>query len=183
MREMLFDVDVRAVLPGSPPSSTPDRVLATVLFTDLVGSTETAARLGDGRWRRVLDHHNAIVDRSLRRHRGRKVDTAGDGVFALFDGPGRAIRCARAIAGDLERIGLQVRAGVHTGEVELRGQEVSGIAVNIGARVSAMAGPGEVLVTSTVRDLMTGSGVVLESLGEHQLKGVPHPWQVLRAVA
>ncbi|HUF32699.1 MAG TPA: adenylate/guanylate cyclase domain-containing protein [Acidimicrobiales bacterium] len=170
---------VEAFLTGSVPSSRSERVLVTVLFTDLVGSTEVTAQLGDARWRRLRQHHDTIVARCLQRHRGRLVSTAGDGTFAVFDGPGRAIRCARSIAEELEPIGLRVRAGVHTGEVELSGDSVDGIAVNIGARVAAMAGAGQVLVTSTVRDLMSGSGLSFRSLGGHTLKGVPEPWQIL----
>jgi class 3 adenylate cyclase/pimeloyl-ACP methyl ester carboxylesterase len=150
----------------------PDRVLATVLFTDIVGSTRTAVELGDRRWRELLAGHEATVRRQLERFRGHEVDTAGDGFFATFDGPARAVRCATSIRDAVRPLGLEIRAGVHTGECELDGDKVRGIAVNTGARVSALAGPGEVLVSATVRDLVSGSGIEFEERGEHVLKGV-----------
>jgi class 3 adenylate cyclase len=160
----------------------PESVLATILFTDLVGSTAKAAELGDRRWRELLERHHASVRRELARYRGIELDTAGDGFFARFDGPARAIRCACAIRDAIGELGLEVRAGVHTGECELLDGKVAGIAVSIGARVSAQAGPGEVLVSQTVRDLVAGSGLAFADRGAAQLKGVPGEWR-LYAVA
>lgn len=160
-----------------------DRVLATVLFTDIVASTEMAARVADRAWRDVIASHHRRVRSFLARFRGREVDVAGDGFFAVFDGPARAVRCGLAICQDARALGLEVRVGVHTGEVELDGPAVRGIAVHIGARVAATAGAGEVLVSSTVRDLVAGSGLVFDSRGEHELKGVPGAWHVYAASA
>jgi class 3 adenylate cyclase len=174
--------EIREFLTGQREAPTPDRVLATVLFTDLVGSTARAAELGDRRWRDLLAQHHAAVRRELERFGGRELDTAGDGFFASFDGPARAIRCACAIVEAVRPLGLEVRAGLHTGEVELLGSKVAGIAVNIGARVAANAAPGEVLVSGTVRDLVAGSGIAFEDRGLAQLKGVPGEWR-LSAVA
>jgi class 3 adenylate cyclase len=157
-----------------------DRVLATVLFTDIVGSTERAAALGDRAWRSLVDRHHAAVRRELARHRGREIDTAGDGFFAAFDAPARAIRCAIAVRTALAALDLEVRIGLHAGECERVGSGLRGVAVNIGARVSALAAPGEILVTSTVRDLVAGSGLAFEEAGSHELKGVPEPWNVYR---
>ena len=156
-------------------------MLATVLFTDIVGSTEHAAELGDRRWRELLEAHNAAVRRDLDRYGGREVDTAGDGFLATFDGPARAIRAACAIRDRVRGLGLELRAGLHTGECELSNGKVRGIAVHTGARVAALAGPGEVLVSSTVRDLVAGSGIAFEERGEHELKGVPGRWRVYAA--
>jgi class 3 adenylate cyclase len=156
-----------------------DRVLATVLFTDIVGSTEQAASLGDRRWREVLDRFRGVVRRDLAQFRGREVNTRGDDFLATFDGPGRAVKCAEAIAASARPLGLEVRAGLHTGEVELQGDDVAGLAVHIGARVCSLAGADEVLVTSTVRDLVVGSGIEFEDRGRHELKGVPGEWQLL----
>ncbi len=156
----------------------PDTVLATVLFTDIVGSTALAAELGDRRWRELLERHNDLVRRELVRYRGREVDTAGDGFFATFDGPARAIRCACAVTGAVGELGLDVRAGLHTGECELLGEKVAGIAVAIGARVAAKAGPGEVLVSGTVKDLVAGSGIEFGDRGVAELKGVPGEWRL-----
>jgi class 3 adenylate cyclase len=153
-------------------------VLATVLFTDLVGSTERASELGDRRWRALLETHHAVVRRELQRFRGNEIDTAGDGFLATFDGPARAIRCATAIRDAVAALGLEIRAGVHTGECELHGNTVAGIAVHTGARVAALAGPGEVLVSSTVKDLVAGSGIEFEDRGVHELKGVPGDWRL-----
>jgi class 3 adenylate cyclase len=150
-------------------------VLASVLFTDIVGSTERVVELGDRRWREVLDAHGTAVRRELVRFDGREIDSAGDGVFALFQGPARAVRCGCAIRDAVRQLGLEVRAGVHTGEVELAGGRVRGIAVHTGARVAAAAGPGEVLVSSTVRDLVGGSGLRFDDRGEHVLKGIAEP--------
>jgi class 3 adenylate cyclase/pimeloyl-ACP methyl ester carboxylesterase len=159
-----------------------DRVLATVLFTDIVDSTKRASELGDNAWRQLLDAHDNIVRAQLARFRGREVKTTGDGFLATFDGPARAIRCAVAIREAVRALGLEIRAGVHTGECETRGEDVGGIAVHIGARVSAQADGGEVLVSSTVRDLVVGSGLNFEERGARELKGVPGQWQ-LYAVA
>jgi class 3 adenylate cyclase len=149
-----------------------------VLFTDIVGSTEKAAAVGDRRWREVLEAHHGAVRRELERFRGREIDTAGDGFLATFDGPARAIRCAISIGDAVESVGLAVRAGLHTGECEMRGDGVSGIAVHMGARVAALAEPGEVLVSSTVKDLVAGSGIEFEDRGVHELKGVPGEWRL-----
>ncbi|MFY9588548.1 MAG: adenylate/guanylate cyclase domain-containing protein [Actinomycetota bacterium] len=155
-----------------------DRVLATVLFTDIVGSTERASSVGDRAWRDLLDKHDSVVREELKRHRGREVKTTGDGVLATFDGPARAIRCAHAIVEALHGIGIEVRAGLHTGEIEIRGEDVGGIAVHIGQRVAGSAGPGEVLVSRTVVDLVAGSGLEFEDRGEHALKGVSGQWRL-----
>ena len=157
-----------------------DRVLATVLFSDIVGSTEQAAAMGDAAWRSLVDHHHAAVRRELARHRGREIDTAGDGFFAAFDGPARAIRCAVAIREALAELELSVRIGLHAGECERIGSGLRGLAVNIGARIGSLAQSGEVLVSSTVRDLVAGSGIVFEDAGRHHLKGVPEAWQLYR---
>jgi pimeloyl-ACP methyl ester carboxylesterase len=163
---------------GAPADVEPDRVLATVLFSDLVDSTARAAEAGDQRWRELLDAHDGAVREQLDRHRGRLVKTTGDGAFATFDGPGRAIRCAGAIREALRPLGLDVRTGIHTGEVELRGDDVGGIAVHIGARVCELAGAGEVLVSRTVVDLVVGSGIGFEARGAHELRGVPGDWEL-----
>ena len=170
--------EVEEFLTGVRRGPDPDRVLATVLFTDIVGSTETAARLGDREWHALLERHHHVVRRELARWRGREVDTAGDGFLATFDGPARAIRCAVAVSEGVRGLGVQVRAGLHTGEVEVSGEAVRGIAVHIGSRVAALAGPDEVLVSRTVADLVAGSGIALADRGEHALKGVPGTWRV-----
>jgi class 3 adenylate cyclase len=157
-----------------------DRVLGTVVFTDIVGSTQKAAELGDAGWRELLDRHHTIVRGLLARYRGREIDVAGDGFLATFDGPARAVRCARAITEAVEPLEIQIRAGVHTGEIELDGGDVRGIAVHIGSRVAALAGASEVLVSSTVKDLVAGSGLEFEDTGEHELKGVPDRWRLYR---
>ena len=158
-----------------------DRALATVLFTDIVGSTGRAAELGDRAWRELLERHHALVRGHLARFRGREIDTAGDGFFASFDGPARAIRCACALSGAVRDLGLEIRAGLHTGEVELAGDRPRGIAVHIGARVAALAAPGEVLVSSTVKDLVAGSGIEFEERGAVELAGVPGEWRLYAA--
>jgi class 3 adenylate cyclase len=163
---------------GQRPVREPDRILATVMFTDIVDSTRRAAELGDADWRRVLERHDALVRRELDRWQGREVKTTGDGFLATFDGPARAIRCGHAITEAVEPLGIRVRAGLHTGECEVRGDDVAGMAVHIGARVGSLAGPGEVLVSSTVKDLVVGSGIDFEDRGEHELKGVPGAWKV-----
>jgi class 3 adenylate cyclase len=170
--------EIEGFLTGARPVPEPDRVLATVLFTDIVGSTELAARLGDRRWRDLLDAHHAAVRSELSRFRGREVKTAGDGFLATFDGPARAARCAVSITQVVRPLGLEVRAGVHTGEVELMGDDIGGIAVHTGARVAAEAGSGEVLVSSTVKDLVAGSGIEFDDRGAHTLKGVPGEWRL-----
>lgn len=168
-------------LTGTRPAAEPDRVLATVLFTDIVGSTERAAAMGDRRWREIIDAHHTMIRRELDRYRGRELDTAGDGFLAVFDGPARGIRCAAAAVQGVRGLGLEIRAGLHTGEVEVAGTSVRGIAVHIGARVAALAGPGDVLVSSTVKDLVAGSGIEFEDRGAHALKGVPGEWRVFAA--
>ena len=170
--------EIEEFLTGARHAAEPDRILATVIFTDIVGSTEQAAELGDRRWRELLETYYSLARRQLERFRGRELDTAGDGLYAAFDGPARAIRCALAIRDGVRSIGLDVRAGVHTGECEVIGEKLGGIAVHIGARVAGMSRPGEVLVTSTVKDLVAGSGVRFEDRGMHPLKGVPGDWHV-----
>jgi class 3 adenylate cyclase/pimeloyl-ACP methyl ester carboxylesterase len=173
--------EIEEFLTGAHQAPDTDRVLATVLFTDIVGSTERAATLGDRAWRDLLEAHHAVVRRELAIHRGTEVDTAGDGFMARFDGPARAIRCALAIATAVQSLGIEIRAGVHTGECEVTVTGLAGIAVHIAARVAAGAGPGEVRVSSTVKDLVAGSGIRFVDLGAHSLKGVPGAW-VLFAV-
>jgi class 3 adenylate cyclase len=160
-----------------------DRVLATVLFTDIVNSTSVAARLGDRGWRELVERHHATVRSLLARYRGVEVDTAGDGFFATFDGPARAAKCATAIVGAMKPLGIEVRAGLHTGEVETIAGKAGGMAVVIGARVGAQARPSEVLASRTVKDLTVGSGLVFEDAGERELKGVPDRWQLYRVIA
>ncbi|MGH2580151.1 MAG: response regulator, partial [Actinomycetota bacterium] len=168
----------RGADPTLPPGSNPDRVLATVMFSDIVSSTERAAEMGDRRWRDLLDRHDALIRRALAQHGGREVKTIGDGFLAVFDAPARAIRCAVSIRDELRDEGLEVRIGLHSGEVELRGDDVGGIAVHIGSRVAESARPGDVVVSSTVRDLVTGSGIGFVERGEHSLKGVPERWRL-----
>jgi len=160
-----------------------DRILATLLFTDVVGSTRTAAVLGDRRWSEMIEAHHTRVRALLARHRGRLIDTAGDGVFAAFDGPARSIRCAKAIIDDARDLGLEVRAGVHTGECERVGDRLRGLAVHIGARVAALAAPSEVLVSGTVKDLVAGSGLAFDDRGTRELSGVPGEWRIYAATS
>ena len=174
--------EIAEFLTGEQAEVADDRVLATVLFTDIVDSTRRAAEMGDRDWHALLDAHDAVVRAQLVRFRGREVNTSGDGFLAMFDGPQRAIRCAMAIRDAVQALGIEVRAGLHTGECEVRGDDIGGIAVHIGARVSALAGPNEVLVSSTLRDLVIGSGLEFEDRGAHELKGVPGEWR-LSAVA
>jgi class 3 adenylate cyclase/pimeloyl-ACP methyl ester carboxylesterase len=170
--------EITAFATGSRPAREPNRVLLTVLFTDIVDSTTRLAELGDERWRALLGSYDLIVQEALERSRGKEVDRAGDGLLATFDGPGRAIGCAEEIVHEARTLGLMIRAGIHTGEVELDGERVSGIAVHIGARIAAMAAPGEVLVSSTVKDLVAGSGLRFEERGPAELKGVPGEWRL-----
>lgn len=179
----LSDADVIAdeieeFLTGARHSPEADRVLATVLFTDIVGATESAAKLGDRRWHDLLDGHHALVRRELLRFRGREIDTAGDGFFATFDGPARAVRCACAISDAVRSLGIEIRAGLHTGECEVMDDKVGGIAVHIGARIAAHAEAGEVLVSNTVKDLVAGSGLSFRDRGAQTLKGVPGDWRL-----
>jgi class 3 adenylate cyclase len=173
---------IEEFLTGRLPAHHSDRVLATVLFTDIVGSTEYAARVGDRRWKELLATHDVLLGSEVDRFRGRMVKSTGDGVLATFDGPGRAIRCACAIRDSVRQLGIDMRAGLHTGEIELRGDDVAGMAVHIGARVSALANAGDVLVSSTVKDLVAGSDIDFDERGEYELKGVPGSWK-LYAVA
>jgi class 3 adenylate cyclase len=170
--------EIHEFLTGHQAEVPDDRVLATVLFTDIVGSTRRAAEIGDRDWHALLDAHDAVVRSQLARFRGREVNTSGDGFLAMFDGPQRAIRCAMAIRDAVQALGIQVRAGLHTGECELRGDDIGGIGVHIGARVSALAGANDVLVSSTLRDLVIGSGLEFEARGTHELKGVPGEWRL-----
>jgi class 3 adenylate cyclase len=170
--------EVAEFLTGHQPEVADDRVLATVLFTDIVDSTRRAAEMGDRDWHALLDAHDAIVRVQLNRFRGREVNTSGDGFLAMFDGPQRAIRCAMAIRDAVQALGIEVRAGLHTGECEVRGDDIGGIGVHIGARVSGLAGPNDVLVSGTLRDLVIGSGLEFEDRGAHELKGVPGEWRL-----
>jgi class 3 adenylate cyclase len=160
-----------------------DRVLATVLFTDIVGSTDRASATGDRGWKDLVEQHHARTRALINRFRGNEVDTAGDGFFATFDGPGRAVHCAQAIIRSVASIGIQVRAGIHTGEVETIDRKAGGIAVMIGARIGALAGPSEIFASSTVKDLTSGSGLTFQDAGDHALKGVPDRWHLYRVVA
>jgi class 3 adenylate cyclase len=183
--ELALDV-IQEFLTGARRAAAPDRLLATVLFTDIVGSTQQAERLGDRRWRELLELHDQAARRWVEAFGGRLVKTTGDGILATFDSPARAIRCAAALAEDLGGLGIQLRAGLHTGEIELRngdGGDVGGIAVHLAARVMAAAGPGEILVSRTVHDLVSGSGIRLQDRGTHRLKGVQGQWQLLAVTA
>jgi len=173
---------IELFLTGERRAPEADRVLATVLFTDVVDSTARAAAMGDRRWREVLEQHDRVVRAAIEGARGREVKTMGDGFLATFDGPARAIGCATAIAEAVKALGIEIRAGLHTGEIETLTDDVGGLAVSIGARVGALAGPGEVLVSSTVKDLVAGSGLAFEDAGEHELKGVPDRWRLYRVV-
>jgi len=174
---------VEEFLTGQRSAAPPDRVLATVMFTDIVGSTERASQLGDRRWRELLDEHERLTRTEIDRHRGREVKTTGDGVLATFDGPARAIRCASSLTSATDGLGLPIRVGLHTGECERRNGDIGGIAVHIGARVMAEAGPGEVLVSRTVKDLTVGSDIDFEERGSRQLKGVPGEWELFAVSA
>jgi class 3 adenylate cyclase len=175
--------EIEEFLTGARSGGRPDRVLATVLFTDIVDSTRLAAGLGDRSWRELLERHDALVRLQLERFRGREVKHTGDGFLASFDGPARAIRCACSIGAAARELGIEIRAGLHTGECELIGDDLGGVAVHIAARVGAAAGPGEVLVSGTVKDLTMGSGIALVDRGTHELKGVPGEWRLFAAGA
>ena len=174
--------EIQEFLTGMRDSPEPDRAVVTVMFVDIVDSTKQAAELGDRRWTDLLESFYAVVRRELERFRGREVDSAGDGFFVTFDGPARAIRCATALTEAVEKLGLQVRTGIHTGECERMAAKVGGVGVIIGARVGALATPGEILVSRTVQDLVVGSGLIFEDAGEHELKGVPDRWHLYRVV-
>jgi class 3 adenylate cyclase len=175
--------EIEAFVTGTRPVEEADRVLATVMFADIVDSTQRAAAIGDRAWTQELQHFYGLARRQLERFRGREIDTAGDGYFATFDGPARAVRCAQTLAKEVAQLGLTIRAGLHTGEVEVIGPKVGGIAVHIGARIAGHAGPGEVVVSNTVKDLVAGSGLQFEDRGVRPLKGVPGEWRLYRASA
>jgi class 3 adenylate cyclase len=175
--------EIEEFVTGVREPAEPERALATVLFTDVVGSTALAAQLGDRRWRDLVQRHHETVRKQLDRFRGHEIDVAGDGFLASFDGPGRAIRCARSILSAVAELGLQVRAGLHTGECELIDGKLAGIAVHTGARIAAMAGPNEILASSTVRDLVAGSGIEFQDRAVHLLKGVPGEWHLYAVAA
>jgi class 3 adenylate cyclase/pimeloyl-ACP methyl ester carboxylesterase len=177
--DLILD-EIAVFLTGTRSAPDLDRVLATVLFTDIVGSTEMAARLGDTVWKELVATHDELAKAEIERHRGTYVHTTGDGLLATFDGPARAVRCAQAFGGAVRSLGFEIRSGCHTGEIELASDDVRGIAVHIGARVAGLAGPSEVLVSSTVKDLVAGSGLAFEDRGEHELKGVPDRWHLYR---
>jgi class 3 adenylate cyclase len=174
--------EVQEFVTGSRPAPEVDRLLATVVFTDIVDSTRTQAELGDRGWKRLIERHNETVRKLLSRFGGLEQDTAGDGFFVRFDGPARAIRCAHEIAGALRTLGIQTRAGIHTGECELADGKCSGLSVSIAARILSKAGPSEVMVCQTVKDLVVGSGITFEERGEHELKGVPGAWKLYAVV-
>jgi class 3 adenylate cyclase len=173
--------DIYEFITGERPIDSSDRVLATVLFFDIAASTERAAALGDTAWRNLLNSYYAVVRKELARYRGKETNTTGDSFLATFDGPARAIRCALAVAVAVRQLGIEVRAGVHTGECELMGDNIGGIAVHAGARIMAKAKPGSVVVSSTVKDLVAGSGINFQDLDVHQLKGLPGEWKLFSA--
>jgi class 3 adenylate cyclase len=173
--------EIEEFLTGARSVPEPNRVLASVLFTDIVDSTRQAAELGDEQWRLLLNRHDSLAERQVKQHGGRLVKTTGDGILATFDGPARSVRCAMAISDGAQALGIEVRAGVHTGEVELRGDDIAGLGVNIASRIEALAHPSEVLVSRTVTDIVAGSGLGFDDRGEHQLKGVPGRWQLFAA--
>lgn len=174
--------EIEEFVTGHRETAQPERVLSTVVFTDVVGSTDRAASMGDRQWRSLLERHNQVIREELKRWRGRERGTAGDGFIATFDGPARGVRAAQAICKTVRGLGIEVRAGVHTGEVELVGDDVAGLAVHIGARIASLAGPGEVLVSRTVKDLVVGSDLTFRDHGAHRLKGVPDVWEIYEAV-
>jgi class 3 adenylate cyclase len=173
--------EIQDFVTGVRPAAVSRRVLATVLFTDIVGSTKAAAAMGDDSWQRLLDDHYRVIRRQLDRFGGQEIKTVGDGIVATFDGPARAVRCAAGIRDGVRELGLEIRAGLHTGEIEVEPNDIAGLAVHIAARISAMAGAGELLVSSTVKDLVAGSGLVFEDRGTHELKGVPGEWRIFAA--
>jgi class 3 adenylate cyclase len=175
--------EIAEFLTGERPPVEVDRILTTLLFTDIVSSTERAASMGDQAWRSLLDAHDRTVRDHLRRFRGKEINTTGDGFLASFDGPARAIRCAVAMAEATQQLGIDLHLGLHTGECEVRGDDVGGLAVHIAARIGSLAGPGEVLVSSTVKDLVAGSRIDFVDRGQHQLKGVPGTWRLYQAVS
>jgi class 3 adenylate cyclase len=175
--------EIEAFVTGNRPVEEADRVLATVMFADIVDSTQRAASIGDRAWTQELQQFYGRARRELERFRGREIDTAGDGYFATFDGPARAVRCAQTLTREMSQLGLPIRAGLHTGEVEVIGEKVGGIAVHIGARIAGHAAPGEVVVSNTVKDLVAGSGLQFEDRGVRPLKGVPGEWRLYRAAA
>jgi class 3 adenylate cyclase len=175
--------EIEAFVTRGRPESLPKSVLATVLFTDIVGSAERQVALGDRAWRELAESHHATIRAELVRYRGVEVDTAGDGFYATFDGPARAVQCALAIRDSVRAMGLEVRAGLHTGECSLINGKFGGLAVSIGARVAAKAAPSEVLVSRILKDLVAGSGLVFEDRGEHELKGIPDRWRLYRVVS
>lgn len=184
---VVFDTDrfgdeVESFLTGGRTVATPDRVLSTVMFSDIVGSTEKAGSLGDRRWRELLDQHDLLVRQEIERSGGRLVKSTGDGVLATFDGPARGVECGRRLHSTLRPLGIHIRIGLHTGEIEIRGDDIGGIAVHIGARVSSQAEAGQVLVSRTVTDLVAGSGLDFEDQGERALKGVPGTWQLYAVI-
>jgi class 3 adenylate cyclase len=174
--------EIEAFLTGERRGASLDRILSTVLFTDIVNSTQRLAEVGDARWANLLAQHDHLARREIEWYRGRYIDSTGDGLLATFDGPARAVRCAQALGAAVGELGLNIRAGCHTGEIELDGDHVRGLAVHISARVGALARAGEVLVSSTVKDLTVGSGLVFEDAGEHELKGVPDRWHLYRVL-
>ena len=173
----------RALQAAGKSLPAPDRILSTVLFTDIVDSTRQAAELGDSEWRALIRRHDDIVRGQLQHFGGKEIDRTGDGFLSAFESPARAIRCAQAIGAAIQSLGLRVRAGVHSGELEVLGHHLGGIAVHIGARITALAGPDEVLVSQTVRDAVIGSGIAFEDRGAHELKGVPGQWQLYVAAS
>jgi len=175
--------EIEEFLTGARAGGRPDRVLATVLFTDIVDSTKRAAELGDGAWRQLRERHDALVRSQLERFRGREVKQTGDGFLASFDGPARAIHCACSVVDEARELGIEIRAGLHTGECELIGDDLGGVAVHVAARVGSIAQPGEVLVSGTVKDLVMGSGIDLSDRGTHELKGVPGEWKLFAVPA
>jgi class 3 adenylate cyclase len=175
--------EVRRFIGIEPPAPALDSVLASILFTDIVGSTAKQASLGDAGWKALLEQHHAAVRHEIERWRGSEVDTAGDGFYATFDGPARAVRCALDIGSRVRDLGLEIRAGVHVGECTLIDGKVGGLPVTIGARIAALAGESEVLVSQTVKDLVPGSGLAFESAGQHELKGVPDSWNLYRVTS
>jgi len=175
--------EVREFLTGEREEPGPDRILTTILFCDIVESTRRLGELGDNAWKQVLVAFYALADDKLHRFRGRRLDTAGDGLFAAFDGPARAVRCGAALARGVLALGLEARVGVHTGECEALGEKYSGMAVHLGARIASLARPGQVIVSSTVKNLVVGSGIEFEDLGHHALKGVPQEWHLYAAAS